>query len=270
VLLAFSTVQHGMAAHRVKRRTGTKPVWVLPVILITVLDGWSCFSRIMRISASLSSGSSMQKESRKVREFRRREQEILDTALKLFLEQGEDSVTVEMIADEVGIGKGTIYKHFKSKAEIYLRLMLDYERDLAELLHSDAISKDKAALPREYFAFRMSDPERYRLFDRLEEKVVKANQLPDLVEELHGIRASNFNHLTGVIQQRIEEGSLENVPAYFHYCAAWALVHGAMSMHHSPFWREVIKDQDGYTQFLMDVGVRMGNRFKRRKENEQA
>ncbi|WP_163070487.1 TetR family transcriptional regulator, partial [Acinetobacter baumannii] len=44
----------------------------------------------------------MQKEPRKVREFRRREQEILDTALKLFLEQGEDSVTVEMIADAVG------------------------------------------------------------------------------------------------------------------------------------------------------------------------
>ena len=58
----------------------------------------------------------MQNESRKVREFRRREQEILDTALQLFLEQGEDSVTVEMIADRVGIGKGTIYKHFKSKA----------------------------------------------------------------------------------------------------------------------------------------------------------
>ncbi|MFH7445062.1 helix-turn-helix domain-containing protein, partial [Pseudomonas syringae pv. tagetis] len=53
---------------------------------------------------------SKQKEPRKVREFRRREQEILDTALKLYLEQGEDSVTVEMIADAVVIGKGTIYK----------------------------------------------------------------------------------------------------------------------------------------------------------------
>ena len=90
----------------------------------------------------------MQKEPRKVREFRRREQEILDTALKLFLDLGEDSVTVEMIADAVGIGKGTIYKHFKSKAEIYLRLMLDYERDLNELLHSADVDKDKEALSR--------------------------------------------------------------------------------------------------------------------------
>ena len=100
----------------------------------------------------------MQKEPRKVREFRRREQEILDTALKLFLEQGEDSVTVEMIADAVGIGKGTIYKHFKSKAEIYLRLMLDYERDLNELLHSADVDRDKEALSRAYFEFRMRDP----------------------------------------------------------------------------------------------------------------
>lgn len=220
--------------------------------------------------ANLNPGTLMQKESRKVREFRRREQEILDSALRLFLEQGEDSVTVEMIADEVGIGKGTIYKHFKSKAEIYLRLMLDYERDLADLLHSESIERDKAALSREYFAFRMSDPERYRLFDRLEEKVVKSNQLPAMVEELHKIRTSNFNHITGVIQSRIDDGKLEDVPAYFHYCAAWTLVHGAMAMYHSPFWQDVIKDQEGYMQFLMDVGVRMGNRFKRRKDGEEA
>ena len=117
----------------------------------------------------------MQTEPRKVREFRRREQEILDTALQLFLEEGEDSVTVEMIADRVGIGKGTIYKHFRSKAEIYLRLMLDYERDLNQLLISSSLESDKEALSRAYFGFRMRDPQRYRLFDRLEEKVVKGN-----------------------------------------------------------------------------------------------
>ena len=79
-----------------------------------------------------------------------------------------------MIADTVGIGKGTIYKHFKSKAEIYLRLMLDYERDLNELLHSADVDRDKEALSRAYFEFRMRDPQRYRLSDRLEEKVVRA------------------------------------------------------------------------------------------------
>ncbi|WP_275427237.1 hypothetical protein, partial [Stenotrophomonas maltophilia] len=84
------------------------------------------------------------------------------------------------------------YKHFKSKAEIYLRLMLDYERDLAALFHSEDVARDKEALSRAYFEFRMRDPQRYRLFDRLEEKVVKTSQVPEMVEELHKIRASNF------------------------------------------------------------------------------
>lgn len=208
----------------------------------------------------------MQKESRKVREFRRREQEILDTALKLFLEHGEDSVTVEMIADTVGIGKGTIYKHFKSKAEIYLRLMLNYERELNELFHSDTVASDKEALSRAYFAFRMRDPQRYRLFDRLEEKVLKGHQVPEMVEQLHTIRASNFERLTRLIEGRIEEGKLEDVPPYFHYCAAWALVHGAVALYHSPFWSNVLEDQEGLFQFLMDIGVRMGNKRVKRDD----
>ena len=205
----------------------------------------------------------MQKESRKVREFRRREQEILDVSLKLFLEQGEDSVTVEMIADAVGIGKGTIYKHFKSKAEIYLRLMLNYERELNELFQSDSVSSDKEALSRAYFSFRMRDPQRYRLFDRLEEKVLKGHQVPEMVEQLHTIRASNFERLTRLIEGRIDEGKLEDVPPYFHYCAAWALVHGAVALYHSPFWNNVLEDQEGFFQFIMDIGVRMGNRRRR-------
>ncbi len=209
----------------------------------------------------------MQKESRKVREFRRREQEILDTSLRLFLESGEDSVTVEMIADAVGIGKGTIYKHFKSKAEIYLRLMLDYERELNELFHSDSLdTDDKEALSRAYFAFRMRDPQRYRLFDRLEEKVLKGHQVPEMVEQLHTIRASNFERLTRLIEGRIDEGKLEDVPPYYHYCAAWALVHGAVALYHSPFWSNVLEDQEGFFQFLMDIGVRMGNKRVKRDD----
>jgi len=45
----------------------------------------------------------LEKATRKAQEFRQREREILDAALALFLEEGEDRVTVEMIADRVGI-----------------------------------------------------------------------------------------------------------------------------------------------------------------------
>ena len=94
-------------------------------------------------------------------------------------------------------------------------------------------------------------------------KKVKGNHVPEMVEELHKIRASNFERLTLLIKGRISEGKLEDVPPYFHICAAWALVDGEVSLYHSPFWRGVLEDQEGFFQFLMDIGVRMGNKRKR-------
>lgn len=59
---------------------------------------------------------------RKAREFQRREEEILAAALALFGKDDWQSVTVEAIANRAEIGKGTVYKHFASKEEIYARL----------------------------------------------------------------------------------------------------------------------------------------------------
>ncbi|MCL1076768.1 TetR/AcrR family transcriptional regulator [Parashewanella spongiae] len=62
--------------------------------------------------------------SRKEREFARREQDILAAALSLFEGSDWQSVTVEHIAKQAGIGKGTVYKHFSCKEEIYARIAL--------------------------------------------------------------------------------------------------------------------------------------------------
>lgn len=69
-------------------------------------------------------------QTRKEREFRRREQDILNAALALFNRDDWQSVTVEQIAREAEIGKGTVYKHFDSKDEIYARLTLDFLQGL--------------------------------------------------------------------------------------------------------------------------------------------
>jgi AcrR family transcriptional regulator len=71
-------------------------------------------------------------QSRKTQEFERREQAILDTALGLFAGERWESVTVVQIAEQTGIGKGTVYKHFASKDEIYARLALDFFYGLLE------------------------------------------------------------------------------------------------------------------------------------------
>lgn len=57
---------------------------------------------------------------------------LLEIAQRLFAEQGVENVSMTAIADAAGVGKGTLYRHFKSKSEI-CHALLDHEtRDLQE------------------------------------------------------------------------------------------------------------------------------------------
>lgn len=204
----------------------------------------------------------MERTRRKIEKFRQREQRILDAALELLIEHGEESVTVEQIANHVDIGKGTIYKHFISKVEIYMRLLFDYERQLLDRLKQaikEAEAGDYAAPARAYFESRMSDPTKDRLFQRLEEKIVALKQAPEMIEELHKMRNSIFDAMNEVLTRRIHEGYLQDVPPHYYYYTYWALTQGAVELFHSKAFPGMDENMDGLMRFIMDVGVNMGN-----------
>ena len=53
-----------------------------------------------------------------VKEAEERREEILDAAEKLFAAKGFDNTSTGDILDAVGIARGTLYYHFKSKEDI--------------------------------------------------------------------------------------------------------------------------------------------------------
>ncbi len=100
--------------------------------------------------------------------FRAREQAILQAAEALLLELGDESITIEMIAERVGIAKGTIYKHFQSKDELILQLLIAYEAGLAEEMHRAIATGEVTQVVQAYFTYRLSSPEKHLLYERLE------------------------------------------------------------------------------------------------------
>jgi len=204
----------------------------------------------------------MEKARLRVQQFRQREQSILDAALALLLEQGEDKVTVELIAATVDIGKGTIYKHFTSKSEIYLRLMFDDLRILKDqmgaAIEQASSGADYTAPAKVYFSNRMSDPVRARLFQRLEEKLIASGDETEKLAELSALRESTLQQLNRFFTERIDAGQLNDVSPYYYNLTYWALTHGAVELFHNSALTRGVEDMEGLMNFIMDVGVNIG------------
>ncbi|HEO66026.1 MAG TPA: TetR/AcrR family transcriptional regulator, partial [Spirochaetes bacterium] len=67
-------------------------------------------------------------------------QKILEVAEKRIDHYGFNKTTVEEIAEDANIGKGSIYSHFKSKKEILIALIVAYNqcilKDIEEVFTS--------------------------------------------------------------------------------------------------------------------------------------
>lgn len=62
----------------------------------------------------------------------RNREKLLLTARQLFDEQGAEAVTMTSVAEEAGVGKGTLYRHFRDKADLCHALLDDAMRRFQE------------------------------------------------------------------------------------------------------------------------------------------
>ncbi len=70
---------------------------------------------------------------------------ILETALRLFAERGYEGVSMSDIAGELGITKGALYRHYRSKRDIFDSILARMEQRDAEQAADHGLPEDTAA-----------------------------------------------------------------------------------------------------------------------------
>ena len=94
----------------------------------------------------------------------RRREEILDAATTVFAEQGFAVADVQEIADKAGVGKGTVYRYFPSKEELFLAAVDHGMRSLNQAVDAATMDADHpleriARGVRGYLSFFDENPE---------------------------------------------------------------------------------------------------------------
>ena len=89
---------------------------------------------------------------------RNRKEEILNVALHLFARDGYEAVSVSQIAGALGMTKGALYRHYKSKKDIFDCIVKRMEQgDSDQAADYDMPEDDKADMPEKYEAVSLSD-----------------------------------------------------------------------------------------------------------------
>lgn len=99
----------------------------------------------------------------------RRQEEILDAAARLFAQQGFADADLQILADRLNVGKGTIYRYFPSKETLFLatverslKLMREYIAERVDHL-PDPLDKIRHGI-RSFFRFFAENPHFVELF----------------------------------------------------------------------------------------------------------
>jgi AcrR family transcriptional regulator len=150
---------------------------------------------------------------RGVRDLSARREEILDAATELFAEHGYSDAVTQALAERLGVGKGTLYRHFPSKRDLFLACVDRVMRRLRE--HVDGLTQaivdplDRiAAAVRSFLEFFEDHPKYVELLVQ-ERALFKDRTRPTYVAH----REVNAARWHEVYRGLIAEGRVRGVPA---------------------------------------------------------
>ncbi|MHA3051448.1 TetR/AcrR family transcriptional regulator [Acinetobacter sp. ANC 4640] len=175
-------------------------------------------------------------------QFQAREQLIFQVAEQLLLENGESGMTLDALAAELDLAKGTLYKHFQSKDELYMLLIIRNEQMLLEMLQ-DA-NKNFAEHLAFFMLHHLHYSERTVLFHSVEEKLsMTGTRIQQLFSQLYQIRRQRLRIIIEITEDYLQ--SIQSQMSVRDYLAGiWSLTHGAAMLLNSSFYQRYLGSRD--------------------------
>ena len=132
-------------------------------------------------------------------------EKILRVSLKLFQEKGYEATTIQDIVDALGMSKGAIYHHFKSKADIMDLLSERYYQNLSWFPDPKGIPGENGLEKLRYvFRYFLSDPSK----EEIDGMMLPLLRDPKMVSlSLDSVFREAAPYMDRLVQEAIADGS---------------------------------------------------------------
>ncbi|MFO0912344.1 MAG: TetR/AcrR family transcriptional regulator [Pirellulales bacterium] len=183
----------------------------------------------------------------------RRRDEILTVAAQLFAERGYDQADTQQLADRVGVGKGTLYRYFPSKRDLFLaavdRAMQMLRETLDQVVSGPADPLDQIALAIERFLGFFDEHPHFAELLIQERALFRDRKKPTYIEH----REKNLGRWQEFYRSLIAAGRVRDIPVDRITSVLSDLVYGTMFTNHMAGRQKPLRDQ---AHDLVDIAFR--------------
>jgi AcrR family transcriptional regulator len=154
--------------------------------------------------------------SQKKAQSRRR---ILDSARTVFFRDGFVATNLDEVADQAGVAKGTLYRYFASKADLYLAVLAENGRVFHEKLEAAAqrgstASERIRSMSRFYLDHWTAHPDYFRIFWAIDNQDLIGEVPATIVEEVSRLWEASLAIVSRVLDSGVRSGE-------FKECDTW-------------------------------------------------
>jgi len=143
-------------------------------------------------------------------------QRILDAARDVFFRDGFMSANLDEVAEKAGVAKGTLYRYFESKADLYVAVLADNGEAFTDRMREAASGEGQSALEqlrsmsRFYLDYWVRHPEYFQIFWAIDNQAVIGDLPAAVTDEVSRLWERSLRILDDVLQRAVTEGDLRD------------------------------------------------------------
>lgn len=138
---------------------------------------------------------------------------ILDSARDVFFRDGFMRANLDEVAEKAGVAKGTLYRYFESKADLYVAVLTHNHEIFLDLMQAAGRQGETAldrvrSIARFYFAHWLDHPDYFQIFWAVDNESVIGELSRDVIDKIASFWERNLNVTYEVLEQGVASGEL--------------------------------------------------------------
>ena len=177
--------------------------------------------------ASQGDDGAQRREERK--QFSRRK--ILDAAREVFFRDGFMAANLDEVAQKAGVAKGTLYRYFDSKAELYVAVLAHngeiFKQRMRETVSGDSPAADRIRhASKFYFDHWIRNRDYFQIFWAIENQAVIGELPLGVLDEVSTLWEECIEIVAGIVSQGVDRGEFRDCDPWEVANILWTVANG--------------------------------------------